>query len=410
MHNYKKRFHTHDLLFFVLLTVSFYFTRNTMCRLLMVAFFAYTVVRQLINNKKTPGSFFLVGFFLFIAYGALNILLDNVLSVKVARTMVISLTLNLLMIYAIVQYIYMNKDVSRVLQLMELSIFSATLFVVVLSLGSITRGRLGGGTEMNSNELALLCVYGLILSLYLRKIGKLAIYAYWFKIAFYVLSIVLTGSRKGIIMIALAFVLINYFLNKKKFIKTIPQTVIVLAIGYILIMNVEFLYNIVGVRIENLINLVLDGSVGDGSLKSRQTLIDIGMTYIEKKPWTGYGYDCFKLISGIDSGGKVRGDKYGYYSHNNYIELLFGGGIIGFTLYYIPMVYLLVKLFKSLKKDICIPYLLTILIVKLAIEYAYVSYYSRIDAYVIAVILGCVLFCDNQPQEFAQSNSLNTAM
>ena len=65
--------------------------------------------------------------------------------------------------------------------------------------------------------------------------------------------------------------------------------------------------------------------------------------------------------------------------------------IIGLVLYYIPVVHLLKKLFTKLKVEPSIMYLLAIYISKLAVEYAYVSYYERVDAYIVAIILGCTL-------------------
>lgn len=393
MQNLKIRFQLHDLLFFLLLVLSFYFTRNMMCRLMMVLFFGYTVFRQMASNRKAPIPFFYAGFLVFILYGAMNIFFGNVIDSGVARTMVISLFLNLLMIYAIVQYIYMQDDIQKTLTITELGIFTTAFVVVLLSLKTITSGRLGGGTEMNSNLLAILCVYGFILCLYLRKIGKLTRQAYLLRLGFYFISVLLTGSRKGLIMIFLASMIVAFFNNKKKALRIVIIGLASAVATYVAIMNIGFLYDIIGVRIENMLIYFVKGTATEGSLLSRLELVDIAKPYIERKPWTGYGFDCFKTVSGVGSSGKVGAGEFGYYAHNNYIELLFGGGIIGLVLYYIPMVYLLKKLFKKTKVDRAIPYLLALFIAKLAVEYAYVSYYERVDAYIVAVILGCVLIC-----------------
>ena len=390
----KIRFRIYDVLFYLLLVLSFYFTRNALCRIMMVVFFGYTLFQQYIHKSKTPVLFFTVGFLVFILYGGLNVLIGNVVNTQVARTMVVSLFLNFLMLYAIVQYIYMKRDVPYVLKITELAIFSTAFVVLLLSWNTITQGRLGGATEMNSNMLAMLCVYGLSLAMYLRKIRKHTRLTYWFRMVFYILVVLLTGSRKGVIMIALAIVVVQTFLERRKIFKNILIAMAVVFTLYILIMNVEVLYNIIGTRIQSIIQFLEEGTTEDGSLKSRQLLVKIGWSYIKEKPWTGYGYDCFKLLSGVNAEGTVNIGNVGYYSHNNYIELLTGGGIIGLVLYYIPVFYLLVMLFKRVQSNICMPYLLAILISKLAIEFAFVSYYSRMDIYIVAIVLGCIIASD----------------
>ena len=89
--------------------------------------------------------------------------------------------------------------------------------------------------------------------------------------------------------------------------------------------------------------------------------------------------------------GIVQAGEMGFYAHNNYIELLFGGGIIGFILYYTPVLHFLKKLIKGVHKHPCMPYLLAIWISKLAVEYAHVAYYMRMDAYITGVLIGCTL-------------------
>ena len=204
-----------------------------------------------------------------------------------------------------------------------------------------------------------------------------------------------SGSRKGLIMFVLAIMILNLKGGWKRILGGVLIGVMLAVVLYILVMNVKFLYDIIGIRIESLLNLLIEGSTDEGSLNSRQELIEIGMEYIKKKPWTGYGYDCFKVVSGRGEGGYVSAEKFGYYSHNNYIELLFGGGIIGLILYYIPMLSLLKNLLQMLKKNPVVIYLLAIIVVKLVVEYAYVSCFERIDAYIHGIVLGCIIAVAN---------------
>lgn len=405
MQSFKVRFRIYDLLFYLLLVVSFYYTRNMLCRIMMVVFFGYTVAQMIIRKAKIPYTFYYIGFALFILYGALHIMRGNAIYPSVARTMVISLTLNFAMIFSIVQYVNMSDDVGRVLRITELGIFSTAFVVVILSVGSITEGRLGGGTEINSNMLAILCVYGFGLSMYLRKIGKLSQLSSWGRIAFYLLVILLTGSRKGLLMVLLTLMVVRFTQERRQLFKNLVIVGGSVAVFYILIMNVPVLYNIIGVRVEDLLATLAGEATEDASLEDRQRLVEIGLEYIKENPWIGYGYDCFKMISGIGANGYVRPGAVGFYSHNNYIELLFGGGIIGFSLYYLPVLYLLGKLLAGLRKDPCVPYLLAMLVSKLAMEYAYVSYYERVDAYIVAVILGCVLIAGNGKTKGNRTNA-----
>ena len=77
MQSFKVRFRIYDLLFYLLLVFSFYYTRNMLCRLMMVAFFGYTVAQMIIRKERIPFTFYYIGFGLFILYGFANVLLGN---------------------------------------------------------------------------------------------------------------------------------------------------------------------------------------------------------------------------------------------------------------------------------------------------------------------------------------------
>lgn len=396
----------YDVLFFLLMFSTFYFTRNLFCRLLMLAFAGIMIAITVTKKTRILGTPYFIGFAAFIAYGAANIVFYNIINNVVAKTMVFSLTLNLVMIFCIVQYIIRTNNNNKVLNLFENAVFFAALLVVILSKGSLTTDRLGGGTEMNANELALLAVYGFIICVYrLDAIHKNRFFAF-LKIVFYLAVVFLTGSRKGIIMIVAAIFLISIIGKKKKLLRNLFFFAIVSIVLYFILTKVEFFYNAVGYRLKDLFDFLNTGSTNDYSLKNRNQLIETGWYYIKLKPWTGFGYDCFKLVSGI----KSSTSQYFLYSHNNYIELLFSGGIFALVLYYLPILCLFFALFKQIKNNKIIQYVFTILVVKHIIEYAYVSYYSRIDAYVLAIVLGVYLVVKENNEQSVEGGAVPNAL
>ena len=78
--------------------------------------------------------------------------------------------------------------------------------------------------------------------------------------------------------------------------------------------------------------------------------------------------------------------NYDAYLHNNFVEMLCGGGLVGFILYYSIYVYLFVQLFKYRKADreafsIAIVWLGLMLIM----NYGMVTYYSKTQWYYLLI-------------------------
>ena len=77
------------------------------------------------------------------------------------------------------------------------------------------------------------------------------------------------------------------------------------------------------------------------------------------------------------------------YLHNNFVELLASGGIIGFGIYYGIILYLIIKLTPfALKKDSFSDACLVILIVHTIADYGTVSYYNKGTYF---ILVGCFL-------------------
>ncbi len=71
---------------------------------------------------------------------------------------------------------------------------------------------------------------------------------------------------------------------------------------------------------------------GASTLTNRTPLWNECMTYVEKKPWLGYGYDAFWTPYRIYIISQHQGWSVPH-SHNGYIELLLSMGVIGLFLY-----------------------------------------------------------------------------
>jgi O-antigen ligase len=188
----------------------------------------------------------------------------------------------------------------------------------------------------------------------------------------FLLCVVLTGSRKSIVLAAAGlFILMLYLYPKKRFRKVMISTAVILF-GFLFITKIPFLCEIAGSRIVSTIQYFFTGETPDASMVTRSRLIKIGMEYFSKKPKTGYGLDNFRIITNHSD----------LYSHNNFVEILFGSGIIGFCIYYSKYVFLLLKhLVLKLKKTdsdyITSKMLFWIFILFTVFEYWFVTYYER---------------------------------
>lgn len=155
-----------------------------------------------------------------------------------------------------------------------------------------------------------------------------------------IIFIFITGSKKSLFVLIVC--VCGYLIWKNKSIaKKILNLLIALSLIFILInalFKVEFIYKIIGVRVESFINGLLMGTKGDDDI--RYKFAELGIQYFMQNPILGVGIDNyrFKLLYdiGLDT-----------YSHNNYVEILSNLGIIGFVSYYWIYIYILIRVFKE---------------------------------------------------------------
>lgn len=221
----------------------------------------------------------------------------------------------------------------------------------------------------NRNGVAIILMYSLLITLY-RWLFR------GFK-ALYLLSIpelvfiLLIGSRKAFVgvIIGIALLFLYKIVSERQF-KTLGRTVILLAAGYFIIRILsDFnIFSFVSHRMESIFNYLSGTGYVDNSTVVRNQMRAAGLQVFRANPILGIGFGNSYLY-GI-------GD-YTYF-HDNFVEILSSGGILGFIIYYGMYVYILFKLLKNhvfKRSDMML--ILIILILTLVMDYGSVSYYSK---------------------------------
>ena len=263
------------------------------------------------------------------------------LQMMVSITMVIEMIKLLLFSVMFVNLINTRKRIQTVMLVASLAGVGLVLYLNATDQLDIEE-RLGESLTGNANSFVILFMVAAFCSIYFiyfsEKKSTRIISLVAFIIQMYALA--LSGSRKNFLLPLLMVGGLKMFCSERKDRKIVAKNLliaIVLLIGALwAVYNVDFLYDAIGYRMEGLFNSFTGKGEVDASTIIRQDMIDTGLKLWKSSPFTGYGIDIYKLISG-----------FGCYSHNNYIELLVSLGILGPIVYYWIEVYLLKKLSKA---------------------------------------------------------------
>lgn len=255
-----------------------------------------------------------------------------------------AMLVNFVIVFILTQMPWTRK---RFNMIMKTFVVSAAGLIVALALtGNLTdssaSGRLGQELMGNANILATMLMVGAIYSTWiflsvnekgikiLSLISLLVIYFGMF----------LSGGRKYIVVpiIFLYIIMLNKKdkMGRRHMIRTTLVTFAAVIAVYLLIMKVSFFYEVIGYRFESFFQL-FNGGVTDGSTEKRMMMIEAAWERWQKSPLWGYGFDSFKYYNATN----VTGHQY--YSHNNFVELLYNQGLLGFVAYYSFYAYLFYK-------------------------------------------------------------------
>ena len=224
----------------------------------------------------------------------------------------------------------MIKNFAVVSILMMIHIFFAE-FKEILS-GSTRIGESGTG---NVNSIALyfgILSIGIFVKAFLEKNKK-----YMFLYIMIVAFMLLTGSKKAIIIILITIVACFMLKNRYNLIRYIELAIVLLVIFAIIFTN-KYFYNIVGYRIEDFFEQLTtedSSTVVSYSTEERGKMLEKFPKLFIQSPIVGNGWGYFTAYGG-----------FGVYSHCNYTEMLMTFGIFGTSLYYLMYLITLMKYIK----------------------------------------------------------------
>lgn len=337
----------------------------------------------LIQRKKLSMNAMLFFHVLMILYAIIYVLLGLSVSENNSISIIKTLMLNYAISFSIFSYFTSVEKVEKTVSFYLKYIILGLLFIILYTGGTGAEGRLAqdmprpfSDTGFNSIEVGMLAVWGSICSLYLffksrKKVLLLPQILFW-------VVILWSGSRDCTVFGFLSLVYLYFFCGKTTLIEKAKKVVgiaVVLLAGILVIFNVPSIYNVIGYRFLGYFNQT------EMSAVSRETMKETAIIYMQKQPIIGYGLGSFSTFQG----------SYGTWAHNNYLELMIGGGLIILLLYYIPIFYYLIKAIKIKKKSTDIYFSISLIILSLLHSLVGVTYMSRMGNLFLIISISIII-------------------
>ena len=290
---------------------------------------AYTVSHRLRVRVVMNG--FTIWWGLFFAVCCLSALaaLDVGLVVDTLKTLLV-LTV---MLFLLSDSIRSEKNIEDLLYLMVCAISINLVYVVFtidLQTFQLALQGLADTGRWNGNDLGMMaaCIVPFLLYFlsgenkrWARRLVALAA----LPLACYILYT--TASRKAYVMFVLGVLGFIVLRKPQKLIRNICISLVLLVAAWVAMMEVPQLYDSIGWRMEGLVHAITGKGQVDSSAQIRLRYIALGIDAFKESPILGYGIGNYSLINELITGKNT-------YSHNNFVELLVGTGLLGFAAYY----------------------------------------------------------------------------
>lgn len=370
----KFRFSDFIVILDIILAVLLYEVKNSAYLILLIG-----IIALLISNKGKLricilANLYVIFAVLFVSFGFISSIwaIGSVYAIKAALT-----TLIWLIWFILLVNIYQNRQ-NDFLRCFSLGVDIIAIYTVMyygvskLVFSALSILRIDNGFN-NINTLGLLFAINILISFYNIMFNKS--HKEWIQIVFMTFMVVAMSSRKAMFIVIVGCILLTYMKLKnekagKRLLKTFLVVIVVVIVLYCL-RNTSIMLSVLE-RIDGVLGIFkFTGFHADGSTLLRQKYIDIGMDVFAQHKLTGIGLDNSRFyIQTITS--------HNTYLHNNFVELLCDVGLIGFALYYLPHLIIVVTMLRNRKSWLNIDKLIfTMEIILLMLDYGRVSYYER---------------------------------
>lgn len=280
--------------------------------------------------------------------------------------------------FALVYWAYMDDDdPCRIITAIVFASYIVALYSIAVygfeKIVSASDDILSAESFANINSISLFLSFGIICELYIILFRGFK----WHSLIS-VLSVVIIAAsrtRKSIIFLTLGIVLLLLFRFSKsksvgyKVLKIV--SILIIAFSVIYIASQLPIFEGVNIRLEQMLNTFLGKGKMDTSSLMRNDLIDLGLFCFSQKPLTGIGIACTHSYAWTNL-------YFDSYLHNNYVELLAGGGIFAFLIFYSMYIYLFYGFFKIRRTNPeWFSFGIVTTVLMLLMDFGRVSYYSK---------------------------------
>lgn len=249
--------------------------------------------------------------------------------------------------------------------------------------------RLGISSNINPNTitwtfgvLALLTIYFAIND---RKLFYYVLYIFEIIIIFF------TGSKNGLLLAVIPIIIYGIGALRKANLKVLLVIVVCIIALWIILHQSPVLYTLLGRRIDSMLYTIgitnntsmSAAGIDIGSTEKRIEMIQVAEEMFWKKPLFGWGIGAFAKYAG-----------FGYYCHNNYMEILVSGGIIAFLIYYVFILLQglnILNIRKGKYKSLACMLLLSLLL----LDFSTVNFYTDVIFYFRTVLLAEIVKCSD---------------
>lgn len=310
---------------------------------------------------------------LFLLYGFTSYLwaIDGTYTIKRMTTVVQTL----LCMYLVYTYYRNDKNSKRLLDCVMWAGYLVAMYAIYYYGLATIRALVQAGNRIdnefaNVNAIGMMAAYSLIIT-FSKIINKHLSLSLIFALPA-LLMVIASGSRKAFIILICGMFFVYLTKSMSSSVKPIETVFKFFAVCLLSVAVVVIIWSIptfspVTERLSQTLNQFTGKGAVDESTVRRAWFIEIGLKQFLKTPIQGIGIGNSLFIIGRNT-----------YLHNNYVEILACGGILGILTFYSSYLYCGPTILKSIRNyDEITVLCVTFFVLQLVMDFMQVSYFSK---------------------------------